>query len=318
MTPEKPWLSFSDYCKSVFGRRLYRIALDAGMTCPNRDGTLGTRGCIFCDEGGSGDFAIRYEGKPLTRADFSHFHHSGAGDGDFIAYFQSFTNTYAPASRLEFLFESALKDPVFAGISVATRPDCLGGEVLTLLSELKARHPDKFIWLELGLQTGNDKTAAFIRRGYLTRVFLDAAEKLREIGIPFIVHVILGLPGETRQDILDTIDVVNRSGAFGVKLQLLHILKGTDLGRLYEDSPESVPVLDFDTYVDLIADCLAVLSPDIVVMRLTGDGAPNLLLAPGWSRNKRAVLNGIRHALKVKGFVQGLYFKPESAPDPLL
>ena len=435
----------------MYGRRLYRIALDAGMTCPNRDGTLGRGGCAFC-AGGSGDFAVAYSGQRMDISDFTWFH-GNARPGDFIAYFQAYTSTYAPVSRLRDLFEAALSDPMFAGISVATRPDCLGlagetgasgagssgavqetsgagssgagqetsgagssgavqetsgagghgfgretsggrtpwisgklrpvwpdGDVVQLLAELKERHPDKFIWVELGLQTADDQTAAFVRRGYPTALYDACAAELIRAGIPVITHVILGLPGESEEEMLETVRHVNgvyerASGenghilsGCGIKLQLLHYLAGTELGRRYlvfhkesvrkdlagelkarslardgepvrkdlagelktcslnwngepgltdeppaaghaagnvTDGDRALRAMTEEEYVRTVADCISVLHPDIVVHRLTGDGNSRILLAPLWSRNKRHVLNSIRHELSSRGIVQG-------------
>ena len=263
----EPYRSFPSFCRDVYGRRLERIALDAGMTCPNRDGTLGKNGCAFC-AGGSGDFAIAYRGQRMDMSDFTWFHGRDARPGDFIAYFQAYTSTYAPVQRLRELFEAALSDPMFAGISVATRPDCMGlafrcggaggratgisgksrpvfpdGDVVQLLAELKKRHPDKFIWVELGLQTADDETASLVRRGYSTALYDACAAELIRAGIQVITHVILGLPGADEQQMLETVRHVNRvyeraadggilSGC-GIKLQLLHYLAGTELGDAY-------------------------------------------------------------------------------------
>ena len=471
----EPYRSFPSFCRDVYGRRLYRIALDAGMTCPNRDGTLGRGGCAFC-AGGSGDFAVAYSGQRMDISDFTWFH-GNARPGDFIAYFQAYTSTYAPVSRLRDLFEAALSDPMFAGISVATRPDCLGlagetgasgagssgavqetsgagssgagqetsgagssgavqetsgagssgagqetsgagssgavqetsgagghgfgretsggrtpwisgklrpvwpdGDVVQLLAELKERHPDKFIWVELGLQTADDQTAAFVRRGYPTALYDACAAELIRAGIPVITHVILGLPGESEEEMLETVRHVNgvyerASGenghilsGCGIKLQLLHYLAGTELGRRYlvfhkesvrkdlagelkarslardgepvrkdlagelktcslnwngepgltdeppaaghaagnvTDGDRALRAMTEEEYVRTVADCISVLHPDIVVHRLTGDGNSRILLAPLWSRNKRHVLNSIRHELSSRGIVQG-------------
>ena len=187
------YYTFSEYCQKTFGRKLYRAALDAGMTCPNRDGKLGNKGCIFCDEGGSGDFAVSYHGQKLKKEDLIYNHQDGQ-NGDYIAYFQSYTNTYAPVDRLRKLFAAALEDELFAGISIATRPDCLGKDVLALLAELKKSYPEKFIWCELGLQTIHEKTAVWLRRGYPLPVFDEAVRSLHALDIPVIVHCILGLP----------------------------------------------------------------------------------------------------------------------------
>lgn len=307
--------SFSGYCKEVFGRKLHKAALDAGMSCPNRDGRRGRGGCIFCDEGGSGDFAIPYRGQRLYPSDLSYFH-GEAREGDFIAYFQAYTNTYAPLPYLEKMFTSALSDPLFAGISIATRPDAMGEEVMDLLSRLKEAFPDKFIWIELGLQTMHEETAALIRRGYLLPVFEECTRQLKDRAIPFFVHIIFGLPGETKEDMLQTIRYVSVSGAFGVKLQLLHILKDTDLYELYKTKP--FHVLTLEEYADLTAEAVGFLKEDIIIARLTGDGKKELLIEPDWSLDKRRVLNTIRHTLKIRGITQGCFLKEPASSAGLL
>lgn len=299
--------SFSAYCKEKYGRKLYRAALDAGMTCPNRDGTIGSRGCIFC-LGGSGDFAVHYDGSPIRREDMI-FNHQDAEAGDYIAYFQSYTNTYAPAEKLRRLFEGALNDPMFAGISIATRPDCLGEEVMDLLKELKKNYPDQIMMVELGLQSIHEDSARWMRRGYPLSVFEDAVSKLHEAGIDIIVHVIIGIPGETEDMILDTIRYLNGCGIQGIKLQLLHYLRGTDLGEEYENHPGKFHVLELEEYAEIIADCIGLLDESIVIHRISGDGNGDELLAPAWSRDKRRVLNTISHTLKVKNITQGCYRK---------
>lgn len=307
---KKYYRSFSDYCKDIYGHKLYRVALNAGMTCPNRDGTIDTRGCIFCDEGGSGDFAIAYHGQKLKREDLL-YNHQDIQDGNAIAYFQSFTNTYASIDKLRFLYTSALKDPLFAGIDIATRPDCLGSDVLSLLAELKKQFPDKFIWCELGLQTIHDNTAVWMRRGYPLSVYDKAVSYLHDLHIPVITHVIIGLPGEDKNMLLKTIEHLNEVHTDGVKLQLLHYLKHTDLGLMYQMRPELFHVLSKEEYIDLITECIGHLDPDIVINRLTGDGNKELLIEPLWSLDKRSVLNGIAHALKEKNIVQGCLQKEE-------
>lgn len=301
---KKYYRSFPEYCKETFGRKLYRVALDAGMSCPNRDGTIGKGGCIFCDEGGSGDFAIKYSGQKLDEEKLI-FNHVKAGKGNYIAYFQSFTNTYAPVGKLRALFTSALSDDLFAGISIATRADCMGEEVISLLKELKSIFPDKFIWIELGLQTIHAKSTLFIRRGYPLSVFETCVKRLREADIPFTVHVILGLPYETKEMMIETVRYVNSIRADGIKLQLLHYLDDTDLGRMYMKDPSMFHVLTEDEYVDIVCTCIGYLSEDIVVHRLTGDGNGEHLLAPLWSSNKRHILNRIRHEMKVRNITQG-------------
>lgn len=307
---KKYYRSFSDYCKETCGHKLYRVALNAGMTCPNRDGTIDTRGCIFCDEGGSGDFAISYHGQKLNREDLL-YNHQDIHDGNAIAYFQSFTNTYAPADKLRHLYTSALQDPLFAGIDIATRPDCLNEDVLLLLKQLKEQYPDKFIWCELGLQTIHETTASWLRRGYPLSVYDEAVSHLHDLHIPVITHVIIGLPGEDENMLMETIEHLNEVHTDGVKLQLLHYLKRTDLGNIYMAHPQSFHVLSKEEYIELITECIGHLDPDIVIHRLTGDGNKELLIEPLWSLDKRSVLNGIAHALKEKNIVQGSLRKEE-------
>ena len=310
---ERPYYSLDAYCKNTFGYKLHKVAIDAGFTCPNRDGTLDTRGCIFCSAGGSGDFAVSipdfsdsFNGLilPLT-TDKIH-----TGKPDKIAYFQAFTNTYAPVDRLEHLYREALNNPNVAGISIATRPDCLPPDVMNLLEKLHqefflspGNEFKKFIWIELGLQTIHKRTANYIRRGYELSVFDNAVKVLHAIGIPVITHVILGLPGESKADCIKTIHYLNQVNIFGIKLQLLHVLKKTDL---YEDyAAGKFNVLTKEGYIDLLVECIGNLSPDIVIHRLTGDGPKDLLAAPEWSRNKRDVLNTFHHEMKARNIFQG-------------
>lgn len=311
----RPYYSLDAYCKNTFGRKLYKTAIDAGFTCPNRDGTLDTRGCIFCSAGGSGDFAVKAEdlfsnpGKLFLGKTFPNPENNFP---ETIAYFQAFTNTYAPVDRLEALYRSALDNPEVAGISIATRPDCLPSDVLTLLQQLKREYgaptngkSAKFIWIELGLQTIHEKTAAYIRRGYPLSVFDACVNSLQSLGIPVIVHVILGLPKETKAHCLETIQYLNTKHIFGIKLQLLHVLRGTDL---YNDYKAGLfHILTKEEYMSLLIDCIGHLDKEIVIHRLTGDGPKNLLEAPLWSCNKRDVLNTIHHEMKVRNIYQGIY-----------
>ncbi len=326
----KPWYSLDAWCKNVFGHKLYKVALDIGCTCPNRDGSIGTGGCTFCSAGGSGDFAVSgsaslrrqlAEGGRRLQEKWPDCAPEATGDLQpaqrprLIAYFQSYTNTYGDPDRLASLFEEALSCPETAGISIATRPDCLGDGILRRLSRLRQKFPDKFIWIELGLQTIHDSTALRIHRGYSTRVFLSAMERLSDLGFPAIVHTILGLPGESRQDILQTMQALNRVRPFGVKLQLLHILSGTAMADEY--AAGKVRPLDREEYLDLVTDCIASLSPEICIHRVTGDGPAQLLIAPLWSKNKRDVLNKIISRMKEKGIRQGSYYEPSGTADSL-
>lgn len=301
----KPYHSLDYEMKNRFGTKVYKIALDGGMTCPNRDGTLGTRGCIFCSEGGSGEFAVHNVQADTIRLQIREAserirHKLGKSPDSYIAYFQSYTNTYAPVSRLRELFTAAITVPEVKVLSIATRPDCLPEEVLDLCSELNQIKP---VWIELGLQTIHPETAALIRRGYDLSCFEDALHRLRTRGLETIVHVILGLPGETREEMLQTVSWLARRDIQGIKLQLLHILKATDLADLYGSQP--FPVFSLEEYVDLVIDCLSLLPPDVVIHRLTGDGPKRLLIAPLWSANKRLVLNTMTRRLKERGITQG-------------
>ena len=293
--------SFHAAMKARFGCKVYKLALDGGMTCPNRDGRIGTRGCIFCSDVGSGEFAApvcQDIAEQIAQAK-ARVAHKNKG-GKYIAYFQSFTNTYAPLPYLEQLFRAALAPDDIVALSVATRPDCLPPETVALLKQLSQQKP---VWVELGLQTIHPKTAGYIRRGYPLSVYDDSVCRLKAAGLEVITHVILGLPGETRQDMIQTVRYVGDSGADGIKLQLLHVLEGTDLADAYRAG--QVPVLSMDEYISILEDCLAVLPPELVVHRLTGDGAKKTLLAPLWSANKKAVLNAIRAAFQRDQVRQG-------------
>lgn len=304
---DKPYHSLDYYLKETFGKKVYKLALDGGMTCPNRDGTLGSGGCIFCSEGGSGDFAVSKDAGSVTRQieqAKALVNRKIKNGGPYIAYFQSYTNTYAPVSYLESLFLEAICHPDVAALSIATRPDCLPPEVLELLGRLNRLKP---VWVELGLQTIHPSTADFIRRGYPLECFESAYHALKEMGITVIVHVILGLPFETREMVLETIDYLGRLHIDGIKLQLLHVLKGTDLARLYYDG--AFEALSLEDYVSLLIECLEHLPTETVIHRVSGDGPKRLLAAPAWSSNKRLVLNTIHQELRRLGTWQGRLWK---------
>lgn len=301
---DKPYHSLDYELKKRFGEKVYRLTLNGGMSCPNRDGHIGYGGCIFCSGGGSGEFAaspslsIRRQieaGKQMLS--------DKRPVRKYIAYFQAFTNTYGPVSYLRSIFTEAINCPEVVVLSIATRPDCLQPEIVELLAELNRIKP---IWVELGLQTMHEDTALFIRRGYPLSVFEDAVKRLRLAGIEVITHVILGLPGEDRQKMLDTIRYLNHQDIQGIKLQLLHILKGTDLAVLYEQHP--FPVFQMDEYVQMILSCVEILRPDIVIHRLTGDGPKDLLIAPAWSSAKRQVLNTIHQSFRQQDTWQGKFY----------
>ncbi len=308
----KPYYSLDYEMKRRFGTKVYKIALEGGMTCPNRDGTIGTGGCIFCSAGGSGDFAVPLQGAAGMTEESVHrqidlaisriSRKMGSSPGAYIAYFQSYTNTYAPVSYLRQLFTAAILHPEIRVLSIATRPDCLPEEVLDLLEELNQIKP---VWIELGLQTIHPDTARLIRRGYELDCFTDAKNRLRRRGLEVIVHVILGLPGEDRTQMLETVSWLGSNDIQGIKLQLLHILKGTDLALLYEQTP--FPVMSMEEYLDLVIDCVSLLPPEIVIHRITGDGPKNLLIAPLWSANKRLVLNTLTRRFQERGITQGCH-----------
>ena len=303
----KPYHSFDYMLKERFSCKIYKTALNGGMTCPNRDGTLGERGCIFCSQGGSGDFAgdrrdsiteqINKQAEKLAQK---------RNASAFIAYFQAYTNTYAPVEYLRKIYTEAINHPQVAAVSIGTRPDCLGPDVLALLEELNQIKP---VWIELGLQTIHERTAAYIRRGYPLSCFEEAVKALRQRDLEVIVHTILGLPGESRQDILETMEYLNHRDIQGIKLQLLHVLKGTDLALDYLEGRFSVYIMV--EYVDVLIDCLEHLSPDIVIHRLTGDGPKDLLMAPLWSSKKRTVLNTLHHECKIRHAYQGRLYKED-------
>lgn len=309
--------------KKIFGRKIYKISVNGGFTCPNRDGKLGERGCIFCSGYGSGDFSEdaalsvseqieaakkRVEAKmPAVKNAGSDVGLSACGEGRYMAYFQSFTNTYAPAERLRALFTEAIEHPDIVGLSIATRPDCLPDDVIELLAELNEIKP---VWVELGLQTVHAASAEYIRRGYDLPVYEDAVERLHGRVSHIITHVILGLPGETREDMLETVKYVGDMAAkyeknvdadadtdtevlgFGIKLQLLHVIRGTDLEKDYLAG--KFECMTMEEYISLIHACIDILPDNIVVHRITGDGAKKTLVAPLWSADKKRVLNALK------------------------
>ena len=405
---DKPYYSLDAYMKYTYGQKVYKIAVDAGLTCPNRDGTLGGRGCIFCSAGGSGDFAVpiagggRQDGQSavgasMTDCVYEHrsqrsLHGGASADGcvyehrskrdsrgastevyhkeydrrgscvdverktldvrrqiergmakfrkkvgeKFIIYFQAYTNTYGDPAYLERIWREALEEESVVGISIATRPDCLGipgisisekhvepiaGDrrqgtessetVIGILARLQKEYAahGKFIWIELGLQTMHEKTAEYIRRGYPLSTYEAAIQALADNHIPYITHIILGLPGETEADMLATVRYVcgQQAKPFGIKLQLLHVLRGTDL---YEDyAAGKFEVLSEDAYIELVIRCLEVIPDDIVIHRVTGDGPKNILAAPLWSGNKRHVLNTLHQKMKIEKREQGTWAK---------
>ena len=299
------YYTFNQAMRERFGCKVYKLALDGGMTCPNRDGTLDTRGCIFCGADGAGTFAaVRCkeitqqleEAKKRVAAKLN-------GEVKYVAYFQSFTNTYAPPEVLEELFLPVLQQPDIVALSIATRPDCLPDPVLDLLKRLRAVKP---IWVELGLQTIHPQTANYIRRGYTLPVYDAAVQKLKEIGIEIIVHMMIGLPGETPDMIWQTADYIGRSGVNGIKLHLLYVLAGTDLATAYLAG--DFEVLSLEEYITILEGCIRKLPPHIVIHRMTGDGAKKHLIAPLWSGDKKRVLNTIHTAFIRDNVIQGENF----------
>jgi len=292
------WNDLNSQLKARYGTKVYKLALSSGCSCPNRDGTLDTRGCIFCDGAGAfaeaGEIADQYAAAKRRVA-------AKAGEGaKYIAYFQSFTNTYGSAERLQALYTAAMEPEDVVALSVATRPDCLPPEILELLAELNRSKP---VWVELGLQTVHPATAEYIRRGYDLPVYERAVGELKRRGITVITHQILGLPGESREDMRQTAAFIGRSGADGIKFHLLHVLRGTDLADLWQAG--EVPVMELEEYIEVLMDCLRHIPREMVVHRLTGDGAKRDLLAPLWSGDKKRVLNAIHAAFLCHDLEQG-------------
>ena len=284
----------SDHYREKFGCKVYKLSLDGGLTCPNRDGTLGTRGCIFCGGDGSGAFAekccesidVQLE-RAMERVKDKN------KNGKYIAYFQSFTNTYAPVETLRKLYYEAIGPEYIVGLSIGTRPDCLGEDVVTLLQEINGIKP---VSVELGLQTVHEETARYIRRGYDTAVYFDAVRRLKNAGIEVVTHIILGLPGETLDMMLETARQVAAAGTDGVKFHMLHVLRGTDLARDYEEG--KFTVFSLEDYGEVLKKCISVLPEHMVIHRITGDGAKKDLIAPLWSGDKKRVLNYLHQVLE--------------------
>lgn len=330
---DKPYYSLDAYFKNKYGEKCYKIAVDAGCTCPNRDGMLDSRGCIFCSAGGSGDFAVSISESKANAVDYiesciekgiAKFNKT-VGE-KFVIYFQAYTNTYGNLEWLSSLWKAALSNERVVGISIATRPDCIGDDVIEALHTTKeyADSMDKFVWVELGLQTIHRQTEMYIRRHFSLMAYDDACAKLYKLNIPFITHVILGLPGENFDMMKYTVryvcegsylfeesdlDEEESNGGlrhiipFGIKLQLLHVLEGTDLATDYREGKFSV--MDMDTYIDLVCDLVEIIPHNVVIHRITGDGPKNILLAPSWSGNKKLVLNTLHKRMKERAVIQG-------------
>ena len=292
------WNSLNDRLREQYGTKVYKLALSSGCSCPNRDGTLGNRGCIFCD--GAGAFAAAGDISTQLSEAKSRVAAKVGTEAKYIAYFQSFTNTYGSVDRLRKLYLAAIEPEDVAAISIATRPDCLGPEVLRLLEELQERKP---VWVELGLQTIHPKTAAYIRRGYDLPVYEDAVAKLRSRNVTVITHQILGLPGETADMMAETARYIGQSGANGVKFHLLHVLRGTDLAADWEAG--KFQTMSLEAYIEVLEECVRQIPREMVIHRLTGDGAKKDLLAPLWSGDKKRVLNAIHKAFLQDNVEQG-------------
>ena len=280
------------YLKKEFGGKTVKLSLDGGFTCPNRDGSKGTGGCIFCSADGSGDFASDIEDQIqlLSRK---------WPDARYLAYFQNHTNTYAPADVLREKFYAALNHPLISGIAIATRPDCLGEDVLDLLSEINRKH---FLWVELGLQTMHETTAELINRCYSLSVYDEAMAELSRRGIRTVVHLILGLPGETKEDMEASVRYVCGSGAWGIKLHMLNVVRGSQMEKLM---PDYCSFETIDEYVSLVCDLIEIIPPEVVIHRLSADAPRKILMTPPWSYQKRTILNGIHRELARRSSTQG-------------
>ncbi|MDD3239010.1 MAG: TIGR01212 family radical SAM protein [Lachnospira sp.] len=295
------YYSVNEYIKDTYGCKLYKLALNGGMSCPNRDGLIDTRGCIFCSAGGSGDFAASAMDSISEQIDHAKALISSKYHGSqYIAYFQAYTNTYAEVDYLKSIFTEAITRDDIAILSIATRPDCLSLDVLELLSELNKIKP---VWIELGLQTIHGRTAEYIRRGYALPVFENAVRELHQRKIQVIAHMILGLPGESHEMMLETANYLAHQDLFGIKLQLLHVLKGTDLAIDYNRGTFSV--MEMNDYIQCIGEILEILPPNMTIHRLTGDGPKQLLIAPQWSANKKLVMNTMNQYFRDHKIIQG-------------
>lgn len=295
------YYSLNSYLKNKFNTKVYKLALSSGLSCPNRDGTLSTTGCIFCSNGGSGEFASDCSLSITQQIESAKERVSNKiRDGKYVAYFQSFTNTYGDVNYLRKIFTEAIMHPDIVALSIGTRPDCLPDDVLNLLDELNKIKP---VWIELGLQTINERTAQYINRGYSLEVFDNAVKSLNQINVDVIVHLIVGLPGETKADIINSVKYVCAHKIAGIKLQLLHILKNTPLEKEY--LLNKFDVLSLEEYVNIIAECISYIPENIVIHRITGDGPKAILVAPLWSADKKKVLNYINHRFDELNLIQG-------------
>ncbi|MHB1652865.1 MAG: TIGR01212 family radical SAM protein [Desulfitobacteriaceae bacterium] len=303
----KRYHTFNEHLREIFGEKVFKVPLDAGFTCPNRDGTVRRGGCVYCSARGSGDFAgeqgLSIHGQFVQVKERMQKKWPRA---KYLAYFQAYTNTYAPVEHLKEIFEEALAEDGVVGLSIATRSDCLPEEVLDYLQELNER---TYLWVELGLQSIHERTLDWIKRGHGYTIFLEGLHQLRERGIRVCVHIILGLPGEDREDMLATAQTVARLPLQGIKLHLLHILRGTPLATMYEHNP--FPLLSQEEYINLLTEILEILPQKMIIHRLTGDGPPDDLIAPLWSRKKWEVLNAIDTELERRDSWQGKKVKEQ-------
>ncbi|WFD11958.1 TIGR01212 family radical SAM protein [Tepidibacter hydrothermalis] len=301
---DKRYRSLNFELREIFNEKIFKLSLDGGFTCPNRDGKIGFNGCIFCSDSGSGEYASN---RVLTIdqqvKDQISLLSNKWPNGKYIAYFQNFTNTYADINALREKYEAAINCDDIVGIAIATRPDCLDDDVIQLLSELSKK---TYLWIELGLQTIHDESAKFLRRGYLFSLFEEKVKKLRSYNINIVTHLILGIPNETREMIFESISKISNMDIQGVKLHLLHIIKGTDLEKYYNST--KFTLLEKEEYIHLICDILERLNPNITIHRLTGDGSKDTLLEPWWSLDKRSILNGIDKELSIRDSFQGKYY----------
>lgn len=300
----KKYNSLNYFLREKFGEKVFKISLDAGFSCPNRDGTISRGGCVFCSERGSGDFAgDRCFSITRQFEDIKAMMNKKWKEGKYIAYFQAYTNTYAPVEVLREKYEEAVKQEGVVSLAIATRPDCLSDEVLDLLEEFNER---VYVWIELGLQTINDNSAKIINRGYKLDVFEEALEKLNKRNIDVVVHAIFGLPGETHEDMLNTVKFIADRQIKGIKFHLLHLMEDTPLVKLYEKG--KLKFLEQEEYVDLVCKSITMLPQDMVIHRLTGDAPRDLLIGPMWSLKKWEVLNAIDRKFIENNWYQGLYF----------
>ncbi|WP_407313387.1 TIGR01212 family radical SAM protein [Desulfosporosinus sp. SB140] len=306
---KKRYYTFNEHLRERFGEKVFKVSLDAGFTCPNRDGTLGWGGCVYCSERGSGDFAGEH-GSPIHDqfAVVTERMKRKWPTAKYLAYFQAYTNTYAPVERLREVYEKALAEENVVGISISTRPDCLAEDALDYLDELNQK---TYLWVELGLQSIHDRTMEWIGRGHNYAQFLQGLDQLRSRGIRVCAHIILGLPGESKEEMMETAQAVAKMPLQGIKIHLLHLLRGTPLAAIYESQPFELMMKE--DYVSLVVDILEILPAEMIIHRLTGDGPPDDLIGPLWSRKKWEVLNAIDAELMRRDTWQGKQYKENLA-----